>query len=218
MGSFANSVFNLLIGWFSGVVATVWSALSSPDGGSFLKWLGNNWIPVALFICVAGIAVDVIIYIARWRPHKVWASFFHRVGGKADDAAVSGDDSGIDASDYGRTLPDEAVREESAAPRAGEAAYMRPDDTDAAYAYTGDDTVRMHESRDYARAPDSAKPESDDSFETGRYSRPVKHRQSRVERHYGGDTGAVRYDRFDGDDGQNPARWKVQPSEYGERG
>ena len=84
MGSFANSVFNILIGWFSGVVASVWSALSSPGGTSFLQWIGDRWIMIAVIICIAGIAADVLIYVVRWRPHRVWASFFRRISGKTD--------------------------------------------------------------------------------------------------------------------------------------
>ena len=82
MGSFAKSLFSLLFGWFEGVVSGIWNAVSTPMEEGKGSWLGENWLIVVLFLCLIGVAVDVIIYFARWKPHRVWASFFRKLTGK----------------------------------------------------------------------------------------------------------------------------------------
>lgn len=82
MGSFAKSLFSLLFGWFEGVVSGIWNAVSTPMEEGKGSWLGENWIIVVIFLCLIGVAVDLIIYFARWRPHRVWASFFRKLTGK----------------------------------------------------------------------------------------------------------------------------------------
>ena len=78
MGSFANTVFRIMLSWLQGAVSAVWSAFTSEKGGSFLEWIGNNWIPIALVLCLIGLVADLGIYIVRWKPFRVWKSFFTR--------------------------------------------------------------------------------------------------------------------------------------------
>ena len=76
MGSFANSVFSVLLGWIRTAVNEFWNILSSGEGGGMLAWIGENWKALTLILCLIGIVVDAIIYVIRWRPFQVWASFF----------------------------------------------------------------------------------------------------------------------------------------------
>lgn len=79
MGSFANSLFSLMLGWFQTVVASVWDLVAHPGKNSFLSWIAGNWyIPVAV-LCLAGLAADFIVYMLRWKPYEVWKSFFRRI-------------------------------------------------------------------------------------------------------------------------------------------
>ena len=82
MGSFANSVFSVLLGWVRSAVSWLWTLLTDAENGGLLAWLAANWRALAIFICVGGMAIDLIVYLARWQPYKVWASFFRRLRGR----------------------------------------------------------------------------------------------------------------------------------------
>lgn len=85
MGSFANSVFSVLLGWIRTAVNEFWNMLSSGEGGGMLTWIGENWKALTLLLCVIGIVVDTIVHVIRWRPLQVWASFFRRIRGKGQE-------------------------------------------------------------------------------------------------------------------------------------
>ena len=76
MGSFANTLFRVMLGWLQGIVSAVWSAFTSDKGGSLLTWIGKHWIPITAILCIIGLVSDLGVYIARWKPYKVWRSFF----------------------------------------------------------------------------------------------------------------------------------------------
>ena len=78
MNGFANGLFSLLLGWLRGLLAQFWLLLSG-EGGSFLLWVGQNWIPLLILLCVIGAAADLVVYLIRWRPWRVWRSFLHRL-------------------------------------------------------------------------------------------------------------------------------------------
>lgn len=78
MGSFANSLFTLLLGWLQGIVSAIWSAFTSQNGSSMLKWIGQHWIVLAAILCIIGLVVDLSVYIIRWKPFRVWRSFFNK--------------------------------------------------------------------------------------------------------------------------------------------
>ena len=75
MGSFANSLFTILLGWLQSVVSAVWLALTSEKDNTFLVWIGNHWILIAGILCITGMVVDLCVYFARWKPYRVWKSF-----------------------------------------------------------------------------------------------------------------------------------------------
>lgn len=78
MGSFANSLFTILLGWLQGAVSAVWSAFTTENGNAFFTWIGKNWLLIAGVLCAAGLAADLCVYLFRWKPYKVWKSFFSR--------------------------------------------------------------------------------------------------------------------------------------------
>ena len=85
MGSFANTVFSLLLGWLKGLISMIWSAMTSEGGNSFFTFIGNNWIKIVVILCAAGLAVDFAVYFFRWQPYKVWQTFLRRLKGKQAD-------------------------------------------------------------------------------------------------------------------------------------
>lgn len=79
MGSFANTLFTIMLGWIQAAASAIWSAFTTENGGSFLQWIGRNWIILAVILCVIGMVIDFSIYLLRWRPVRVWKSFFRRL-------------------------------------------------------------------------------------------------------------------------------------------
>ena len=79
MGSFANTLFTMMLGWIQTAVAAIWNTFTTENGDSLLKWIGNHWILLAAILCAIGLIADLGIYLVRWRPLRVWRSFFNRV-------------------------------------------------------------------------------------------------------------------------------------------
>ena len=83
MGSFANSLFKIMLGWLQTAVSAVWSAFTSENGSSVFNWIGQHWILAAGILCTVGLLTDFCVYLFRWKPYKVWKSFF--AGNKQTD-------------------------------------------------------------------------------------------------------------------------------------
>ncbi len=78
MGSFANTLFRVMLRWLQGIISAVWSVSTSDKGDSLLTWIGKHWIPIVTILCIIGLVCDLGVYIVRWKPYKVWKSFFFR--------------------------------------------------------------------------------------------------------------------------------------------
>ena len=78
MGSFANSVFTLLLGWVSGMARFLWDLVSGGSGGALWKWITDHWILLAGILCLAGIVIDLMVYIFRWEPFRMWRNPWSR--------------------------------------------------------------------------------------------------------------------------------------------
>ena len=87
MGSFANSIFNMLLGWLRSAAATVWSVISGQQSAQAFEWLGENWLGLTIAVCAICTLVDMIIHLLRWRSYKVWASYIRRITGADKRAA-----------------------------------------------------------------------------------------------------------------------------------
>lgn len=75
MGSLANSIFRLMLGWIQGIAAALWSAFTSEKGGSVFAWFGKHWIPIAIVLCLIGLVSDLCVYLVRWKPFRRWFGF-----------------------------------------------------------------------------------------------------------------------------------------------
>lgn len=78
MGSFANALFSGLLGWLQGAAAWLWRVFSGADAGAWMSWVLENWLPLTLLLCAAGVLIDFVVYLIRWQPYRVWRSFFGR--------------------------------------------------------------------------------------------------------------------------------------------
>lgn len=82
MGNLANTLFSTLLGWLRGAASWLWSFMSDPGRGGFVVWMAENWLVLVILLCAVCILIDVIVYMLRWQPYKVWGSFFRRVFGR----------------------------------------------------------------------------------------------------------------------------------------
>ncbi len=77
MNGFADSLYNVLMGWFKTLARTVWDHLS--DLGGSVKSLGDHWFAITVILLLAGIAIDRAVWFFRWRPDKVWRARLQRM-------------------------------------------------------------------------------------------------------------------------------------------
>ena len=47
--------------------------------GGFFSWMAKNWKGFVLTIAVLALIADLVVYLLRWRPYRVWISFFRRL-------------------------------------------------------------------------------------------------------------------------------------------
>lgn len=85
MGNFANSVFSVLLGWIRTAVNWLWGWSGGTGEGGLIAWIGQNWLTLTIILCVVCMLVDGLVHLIRWKPHKVWASFFRRLSGRREE-------------------------------------------------------------------------------------------------------------------------------------
>ena len=78
MGTFADSLFTVLMSWVRALVSGIW-ALFTSDHTTVLEFFGKNWLAIAAVIIVAGLVIDWIIWLLRWQPYHLWAQKARRV-------------------------------------------------------------------------------------------------------------------------------------------
>lgn len=78
MGTLADSLFTVLMGWVRALVSALWSLFSSDDM-TVLGFLGKNWMMIAVVMIAAGLVIDWIIWLLRWQPYHLWAQRARRM-------------------------------------------------------------------------------------------------------------------------------------------
>ncbi len=85
MGSFANALFTVLLGWLQGAAAWLWRVITGADVGAWMDWVLDNWLALVLLLCLAGVLIDLVVYLLRWQPYRVWRRFLHRKEEEPDE-------------------------------------------------------------------------------------------------------------------------------------
>lgn len=72
-----NSVFTTgfiksLMGWLQSLINSLIGLIGGSEGGSLLTWLAAHWKGLLIFLILAGCAVNVVVYLVRWRPQWWW--------------------------------------------------------------------------------------------------------------------------------------------------
>ena len=78
MGAFADSLFAVLMSWVRALVNGLW-ALFSSERTTVLEFLGKNWLMIVIVLVAAGLVIDWLIWLIRWRPYTLWAQRARRL-------------------------------------------------------------------------------------------------------------------------------------------
>ena len=78
MGTFADSLFTVLMSWVRALVSGIW-ALFTSDHTTVLEFFGRNWMVIAAVIIGAGLVIDWIVWLLRWQPYHLWAQRARRL-------------------------------------------------------------------------------------------------------------------------------------------
>ena len=99
MGGYAEFCIKNLFGWLKSFVQQIWTLISNQKGNNLLSWIGENWKGAFLALCVTGAVIDLLVYLFRWEPVKVWKSYFRRKKTRGRPTWEDGTDS------YGYGIP-----------------------------------------------------------------------------------------------------------------
>ena len=74
VSGFSNAFVGTMLSWLKGLANWVLRLfnLAGNAGTSPLLWLSNNWAKLLVLFLLLGIAMDLIVWLVRWRPYWVW--------------------------------------------------------------------------------------------------------------------------------------------------
>ena len=79
MNNISNVIFSAFFSWLKSVIQMIYGAVTQPEHLSLLTFIANNWVLLLIILLVVGTAIDLTVYLFRWRPFEVWRSFFRRL-------------------------------------------------------------------------------------------------------------------------------------------
>ena len=79
MGSFTQTLLNVLLSWLKTAISWIWGIIGSPGTQEGLQWFGRYWFVIVAVLIVAGVVMDYLIWFIRWRPFYVWISGWRRI-------------------------------------------------------------------------------------------------------------------------------------------
>ena len=69
---YTNAIVNAMLGWLKGLASWVLRLFNLSGGFSPLKFLADNWLKLLIVLLAVGVALDLLVWLIRWRPHWVW--------------------------------------------------------------------------------------------------------------------------------------------------
>lgn len=69
---YANAIVDAMLSWLKGLASWVLRLFNLSGGFSPLKFLADNWLQLLIILLIAGVVLDIVIWLIRWRPHWVW--------------------------------------------------------------------------------------------------------------------------------------------------
>lgn len=83
MNAFADSLFSIMLGWARSLFQKVLGIFSGGGEQSFLTWLGDHWLGLAIVLVLIGLAVDLVVWLCRYRPYLAWRTAFRKITGRS---------------------------------------------------------------------------------------------------------------------------------------
>ncbi len=145
MRGFAQTLFNALLGWIRTLVEGVWNILFSSDAQQWLKWVGDNWMILVVFLCLCGVALDYVVWFFRWRPYYVWGSSMRRLRRFFGGGKPQREEQPYREKAAGRSAPRQQER------RRPEPGYQPPEEP--AYQPSADEQAYAWQEEQYAADP-----------------------------------------------------------------
>lgn len=71
MNSFTNTILTLLLGWLRTLLNAIRDFVSSDSSTAFFDFFRQNWRALFLVLCIVGFSLDIVVYLARWRPRML---------------------------------------------------------------------------------------------------------------------------------------------------
>lgn len=71
---FADSIISGMLGWLKGFASWALKLFDLAGNGGLnpLAWLSDNWLKLLILFLIIGVAMDVFIWLLRWRPYWIW--------------------------------------------------------------------------------------------------------------------------------------------------
>ena len=110
MGSFANSLFRLMLGWLQTAVSAVWTAFTNQNGNSLFNLIGKHWILIAGVLCAIGLAADLCVYLLRRKQSRKHRPFYDETVQRPYIHAPQ-DEETVTEPDLSQWEPEEATQE-----------------------------------------------------------------------------------------------------------
>lgn len=79
MNNFADTLLKMLFGWMRTLMEGVWNAFSSGRMRNTISWLGDHWLWLVVFLCIACTVLDYFIWFIRWKPYVIWRNKLRRL-------------------------------------------------------------------------------------------------------------------------------------------
>ena len=98
MNCFTDAFFSIILIWVRSLTNAAWTAVRSGGQQGILSWLADHWLGLLILATLAGLTLDWIVWMLRWRPYRLWFSGLRRRSarwegnGGADSTPVYGQD------------------------------------------------------------------------------------------------------------------------------
>ena len=62
-----------MLSWMRWLTSWFWNIVNSEGtSGGFLRWFSDHWVGLTVFLIIAGVFIDWLIWMIRWRPYWLW--------------------------------------------------------------------------------------------------------------------------------------------------
>ncbi len=88
---YADTLITIMLGWVRGFTDWIWNIINLGDGSagrSFLGWFSENWLKLVVVLVIAGIVIDWLVWLVRWRPYWLWFGKKRRILDDTDQTPV----------------------------------------------------------------------------------------------------------------------------------